>query len=79
MLRILVPLLFISNFAFANELLDAEPEDVKEIYEYCLSLQDNAEVDNKSLLECINSELSALEYKTFGNVDAVKSYIKNVE
>lgn len=62
---------------FANEDVVLQAPDIEfvlETYEYCLTLQDNENIDNASLLACINTELEYYDYTGFSSLEQVKSF-----
>lgn len=61
----------------AGEPANAPAAEVKEIYEYCLSIQE--EKEDKQLLNCVNEELSASDYATFATLEALLAYIKQAD
>jgi len=52
---------------------EVDKDTLKEIYEFCFSLQDTGAPKDKELLECINEELMYGDYKQFKSLSDVKA------
>lgn len=51
---------------------DADVETLKDIYEFCVSQQEDENSEDKSLLKCINEELEYGGFNTFKTIADVK-------
>lgn len=71
--------LLFSGLAFGYEATEqADPEFVRDTYEYCKNIQDSEAIDNKILLDCVNSEMDYYEYTKFTSVEEIIEYIASV-
>jgi hypothetical protein len=78
-LALLFSNLVFSGLVFGDEATEqADPEFVRDIYEYCLTVQDPEKIDKKSLLACVNSEMDYYEYTKFTSVEKIIEYIASV-
>ena len=84
MKKIIVLALLFSNLVFSGlvfgdeERDQPEPEFVRDTYEYCKNVQDSEAIDNKVLLDCVNSEMDYYEYTKFTSVEKIIEYIASV-
>jgi len=84
MKKIIVLVLLFSNLvfsglAFGNDETELpEPEFVRDTYEYCKNIQDSEAIDNKVLLDCVNSEMDYYEYTKFTSVQKIIEFIASV-
>lgn len=72
---IAVLMLFVAQPVAYAETQDADTETLKEIYEYCFSLQEVDAVNDKTLLDCINEELEYGDFNKFASVKDVQAKI----
>lgn len=81
MKKIIVLALLCSNLVFSNlafgdqETEMPDVEFVRDTYEYCLTAQNSEVVDNKELLNCVNSEMEYYEYTPFASVEKIIEFI----
>lgn len=69
----LVALLFAAPFVMAtDDLDDVDQETLVDIYDYCIDVESE---NDSALLECINEDLIATDYNTFGSLDDVRKVI----
>jgi len=80
MKNLLMTLVLFSAATFADEELQtADPEFVKETYEYCLEMQPEENIDKKLLLECVNAELDWYAYHGFSDLNKVVEIAATVQ
>lgn len=66
-------LLFVAPFVLATDDLDeVDQETLVDIYDYCIDVESD---NDSALLECINDDLLATDYKMFGSIDDVRKVI----
>ncbi|QDP02121.1 hypothetical protein [Thalassotalea sp. PS06] len=64
-----------TSVCFANEAEQEQSIDtefVKEVYEYCISMQSIDYLDKDLLLECINLELKYYEHVQFAKIEDIE-------
>ena len=78
-LALLFSNLVFSNLAFGNDATEQpDAEFVRDTYEYCKNVQDPTALDNKVLLDCVNSEMDYYEYTKFTSVEKIIEFIASV-
>ncbi|TLU61029.1 hypothetical protein FE810_16100 [Thalassotalea litorea] len=77
-LYFLLPLFVASTSTLANEQTSTiDTEFVKEVYEYCISMQSKDYLDKNLLLECINLELKYYEHSQFKSIEEIEKMALN--
>ncbi|WP_394176405.1 hypothetical protein [Thalassotalea litorea] len=77
-LYLLLALFVASTSTVANEQTNTiDTEFVKEVYEYCISMQSKDYLDKDLLLECINLELKYYEHSQFKSIDDIEKIALN--